>query len=154
MSKLDHKKEMAQILYVKNGLTQKQIAELTEISVPTINRWASKYQWKKFKATHIMGKVNTLQNLYEQMIELQNDIKTRPEGKRYPNSKEADTIVKITSSIEKLESGTPVNTVVEVFTESGDWLHKNIGYKGYREWILLGNKYVEHLINKQGFDLD
>ena len=61
MRQSDNKREMAKILYVKNGYTQAQIADMVEVSLPTVNRWAKQYNWKQLKATQVIGKTETLQ---------------------------------------------------------------------------------------------
>ena len=67
MRQSDNKREMAKILYVKNGYTQAQIADMVEVSLPTVNRWAKQYNWKQLKATQVIGKTETLQRFYEQI---------------------------------------------------------------------------------------
>ena len=82
-----------------------------------------------------MGRQQTLQRLYEQMNERHTAIESRPEGKRYANSKEADTMVKLTAAIEKLEAGTSLSTVLEVFMMYKDWLLKNKDFQTAKNCI-------------------
>ena len=46
----------------------------------------------------------TLNALYDQLEELNENIRNREEGSRYPNAKEADTLIKLTASIRNLET--------------------------------------------------
>ena len=87
MRQSDNKREMAKILYVKNGYTQAQIAEMVEVSLPTVNRWAKQYHWKQLKATQVIGKTETLQRFYEQINEIHAKVQARPKGERYVDNK-------------------------------------------------------------------
>ena len=134
--KLENSKQIARLLYIKGDHSQAETAELVGFSEVTLNRWAKAGDWRKLKAAKLMGRQQTLQRLYEQMNEQHTAIESRPEGKRYANSKEADTMVKLTAAIEKLKAGTSVATILEVFMMYKDWLIKNKDFQTAKAFLL------------------
>ena len=147
MRQSDNKREMAKILYVKNGYTQAQIADMVEVSLPTVNRWAKQYNWKQLKATQVIGKTETLQRFYEQINEIHAKVQARPQGERYVDNKEADIISKLTAAIEKLEAENPPHKVIDVLRDAMNWTVKNRGQKNGMLFIKMCDDYVQNYIS-------
>lgn len=59
-----------------------------------------------------------MQSLYRQVAEVNNAIMLKPEGERYPDAKQADTIVKLTSAIRNMEQ--EVGIADRIFSAAGD----------------------------------
>lgn len=116
------KRELAQILYLKEGLSQKEIAAKVEVTEKTVGRWKERYNWEQLKASIIITKEQQLRRLYAQLNELNTLIENRDEGSRYANSKEADTLGKLASAVRTLETEVSIADTVEVFREFLDWL--------------------------------
>lgn len=109
---MQQKREFAQILFVKEGLTQKEIHERTGVSEKTIGRWVEKYKWREMKKSLLVTKENQLIMMYDQLDWINTEVKNREY--KLPAPKEADTISKITAAIKKLETDTSIAEIVEV----------------------------------------
>lgn len=116
------KKEIAQILYLKEQLKQKEIAEKVGISEQTICKWAKTGKWEELKIGITMTREQQIGNLHRQVAEINNAILTRPEGERYANSKEADSLNKLASTIKKMESELGISDIISVGMRFIDWL--------------------------------
>lgn len=107
-------KDLAKILFVKDGLTQKEIAARLNLSEKTVSKWVNENggEWEKLKKSMLITKENQLSMLYDQLDFLNTDIKGR--DYKIATPKEADVISKLTSAIKKLETETSVGETVEV----------------------------------------
>lgn len=118
MSKLkaSQRKEWAKTLYVSEGLSQKEISERTGISTVTINKYVNENdgEWKRLRQSMLVTREQQLQRIYLQIQELNNHIYNRPEGQRFANSKEADSLSKLTVAARTLENDTSVADIIEV----------------------------------------
>ena len=73
----EQKKEWAKLLYTRERLTQKEIAERTGISAVTINKWIREYAWNKLKQSMLVTRETQLNRLYMQLDELNTAIMER-----------------------------------------------------------------------------
>ena len=120
---IKQKREWAQLLYTKENLTQKEIAERVGISVQTMSKWVAKFKWDELKVSLTITREEQLKNLYRQLSEMNKAISER-DGNKYPTSAEADTITKLASAIDKLETETGLNEILSTFKEFLNWLRK------------------------------
>jgi len=125
MTKLTNKqkKEWAQLLFTKENLTQKEIAEHVGISQVTMSKWANEGKWEDLKVSITITREEQLKNLYRQLAQMNEAIAER-EGQRYPTPAEADTINKLASAIEKMESEVGLNDVLSTFKAFLTYLRK------------------------------
>lgn len=145
--KKTEQKEYAKFLFTEKNSTQKDIAERVGVTEKTLIKWINENdgEWKKLKKSLLTTKPQQIKMLYDQLARLNEDIATRPiitesmtktvkidkEGKptekrpeydpvvlsNIPTSKEADTIIKITNAISKLEGETSIGDSVNVGME-------------------------------------
>lgn len=108
------KKDFAKSLYLREHVTQKEIAERVGASCVTVNKWVNQEGWERLKASLSVTRDEQLANMYNQITEINTNIAGRKEGERYPTSKESDTINKIASAIERLERETGVADIISV----------------------------------------
>lgn len=101
---IDDKKLMAQLLFTQQKLDGRVIAKKIGVSEKTISRWKIEGNWDALRKRLGISKNVTLNALYDQLEELNENIRNRDEGARYPNAKEADTLIKLTASIRNLET--------------------------------------------------
>ena len=105
---IKQKKDWAKLLYIRENLTQKEIAERVGVSTVTMNKWVNDKtdNWEMQKVSITITKEEQLKNLYRQLAEINRTIAERPEseGKRYASAAEADTITKLAAAIDKMES--------------------------------------------------
>ena len=108
----DSEREFARMLYVNDRITFKEIALRVKVSEKTISKWADLDGWDKLRKSLLTTRQNQLVHFYNQ-LEAMNDmiaLRTPP----VPLSKEADTMSKITSNIQKLETEVGLGEYVEV----------------------------------------
>lgn len=117
------KKEWAKLLFIKENLTQKEIAEKVGISQQTMTRWVNSERWEELKVSVTITREEQLRNLYRQLAELNKEIANR-DGNRFPTTAEADTITKLANSIEKLETETGLSEIQSTFREFLGWMRK------------------------------
>jgi transcriptional regulator with XRE-family HTH domain len=122
--KNSQKKEWAQFLITKEGMTQKEAAEKVGVSVVTMNKWYRDGEWARLKQSMLVTRQEQLNRLYMQLEELNNHIMKRPEGERFANSKEADSISKLAIAIKTMETEASIADIVEVSKRLLNWMRK------------------------------
>lgn len=105
-------KEFAKSLYIGGGLTQKEIAERVSVTEKTLTSWIKKEKWDGLKKSLLTTKQTQLAFLYDQLDFLNTDISKR--DFKVADGKEADTIIKLTAAINRLETETSIGDTVEV----------------------------------------
>ena len=120
---IKQKREWAQLLYTKEHISQKEIAERVGVSQQTMSRWVTKFKWDELKVSITITREEQLKNLYRQLSEMNKAISER-EGNKYPTAAEADTITKLANAIDKLETETGLNEILSTFKEFLNWLRK------------------------------
>lgn len=116
------KKQWAQTLYLRENLTQLEIAERVEVSRVTVSKWVRDGKWEEQKAGITLTRQEQVANLYRQVAEINRTIATRHEGERFPNSKEADILGKLSAAIRNMEQETGIADVISVLTAFIEWL--------------------------------
>ena len=116
------KKQWAQTLYLRENLTQLEIAERVGVSRVTVSKWVRDGKWEEQKAGLTLTRQEQVTNLYRQVAEINRTIATRPEGERFPNSKEADILGKLSAAIRNMEQETGIADVISVLTAFIEWL--------------------------------
>ena len=116
------KKEWAKLLYIRENLTQKEIAQKVGSSAVTIGKWIKKENWDKLRQSMLITRETQLSRLYMQLDELNAAIMKREEGTRFPDYKEADAISKLTNAIKTMETEASIADIVEVAKRLLNWL--------------------------------
>ncbi|WP_340112626.1 DDE transposase family protein [Maribellus mangrovi] len=137
------KKEWAYTEYVTNNLSQKEVAEKVGTTTVTMTRWVRAGNWDEIRRQMLVTRDKQLGRLYAQFDELTRAIELKEEGKRYADSKEADTLNKLTSAIRSLETEASVADIVEVSKRLLNWLRpidaaKSIEISG------IFNDFIKH----------
>ena len=104
-------REYARILYVSERITFKEIAERTGVTEKTIGKWAVADNWDKLRKSLLTTKQSQLVHWYNQLEAINEAIADRG---NIPTNAEADTMSKITSNIQRLETETGIGEYVEV----------------------------------------
>lgn len=120
------KKEWAKHLYMKENLTQQEIAERAGVSRTSLSKWIKDGKWEELKVGLTLTKDMQIQNLYRQIAEINTAISTRePEsGPRFATPSEADTIGKLSAAIKKLEGDIGIADYVAVGIKFVEWVRK------------------------------
>lgn len=108
------KKELAKQLYLSSNLTQAVIAERVGVSKPTISTWVNDGNWKTLKAASKLTRDKVLEQTYEQISKIYELAESENRG---VNSKEADTISKLSNLIEKAQKKVTLPLIIQVLMD-------------------------------------
>jgi transcriptional regulator with XRE-family HTH domain len=116
------KKEWAGMLYLKENLTQAEIADKVGVSKVTLCKWVKKEKWEERKAGITLTREEQIKNLYRQVAEINEAIAAKEKGKRYATNAEADTLSKLAGAIKKMETEVGIADVISVGTRFIEFL--------------------------------
>lgn len=107
-------KNFAKILYVDKRLsvTEIMLRQDVDISERTLRKWINDENWDKLRKSFLTTRENQIVQLYDQLEWLNNQIAQREI--KVASSKEADSIIKITSAIKRLEYEVSLGEIMEV----------------------------------------
>lgn len=132
------KREWAELLYMQNQLSQKEIAAKVGVTEKTISGWKEKYSWEQMRKSLLTTKAEILRFLYNVLDKLKKKIESEEDG--IGDSKQADMVIKYTAAIKTLET----ETSISVLMEAGMQFHK------YMQTIDPA-KALDYLNNYDGF---
>jgi len=93
----------ARQLYMDDTHTQRDIARELNVSERTIYTWIKTKGWDRLRQAARTAPIVASDNLYSQLVELQNTIAAREEGNRFPTMHEAEVTRKLVTCIEKMK---------------------------------------------------
>ena len=136
------KKDWAKTLYLRENLTQQEIADRVGVSRVTVSNWTRAGKWEEQKAGLTLTRQEQVANLYRQVAEINRAISARAEGERYPNSKEADILGKLSASIRNMEQETGIADIISVLTGFIEWL-RPLDLDKAKELTRLADAYIK-----------
>jgi len=136
------KKEWAKTLYMRENLTQQEIAERVGVSRVTVSNWVRAGKWEEQKAGLTLTRQEQVANLYCQVAEINRAISARAEGERFPNSKEADILGKLSAAIRNMEQETGIADIISVLTGFIEWL-RPFDLEKAKELTRLADAYIK-----------
>lgn len=139
------KKDWARMLYLKENLTQAEIAERVGVARITVGRWVQAEKWEEQKAGMTVTREAEIANLYRQVAEINRAISLREEGKRFANSKEADILGKLSAAIRKMETDAGIADVISVLTRFVEWL-RPVDLDKAREIARLADAFIKDIL--------
>lgn len=119
------KQDWAKVLYLKENLNQKEIAQKVGVTEKTMSRWVNDGNWDMLKSSLIVTKEEELRRIYMQINQLNTHIFSKEEGKQFADSKEADTLTKLTAAARSLETETSIADVIEVAMQVCNFIKKD-----------------------------
>lgn len=108
----DIEREFAAMLYIQQGLTQKEIAARCKVSEKTVGKWKDADKWDKQKRSFMVVREEQITDLYEKLEKLNEHIKNTQDN--IVSVKDVDAISKLTASIRNLETETSVAEIIDV----------------------------------------
>ena len=105
------KKEYAGVLYLKDNLTQQEIAEKVGVSRQTLSKWIKAEKWEERKVGITLTREDQISNLHRQVAEINN-----------ATPSEADTLGKLAAAIKKMESDVGIADIISVGMRFINWL--------------------------------
>ncbi len=140
------KKDYAKLLYTVEGVTEgKELAARVGVSQQSISKWKNEGEWELLRASVIVTKESELRRLYMQITELNNHIMSRESGQRFANTKEADTLVKLTSAVRQLETDTSAAEAMEVLKDFVMFIQGE-DYQKAKEITNLADAFIKSLL--------
>jgi predicted ArsR family transcriptional regulator len=143
----EQKRDWARLLFTREGLSQKEISEKVGVSAVTVNKWAQADAWVKLKQSMLVTRETQLNRLYMQLDELNTSIMNREQGKRFADSKEADTISKLANSIKTMETEASVADIVEANKRLLNWL-RPIDPETAVKTAKIFDDFIKHLLKQ------
>ena len=143
------KKEWAKTLYLRENLTQQEIAERVGVSRVTVSNWVRAGKWEEQKAGLTLTRQEQVANLYRQVAEINRAISARAEGERFPNSKEADILGKLSAAIRNMEQETGIADIISVLTSFIEWL-RPLDLDKAKELTRLADAYIKDKLSSGG----
>lgn len=136
------KKDYARTLYLKDNLTQQEIAEKVGVSRQTIIRWGAAGKWEEMKVGMTLTREQQVVSLHRQVAEINNVISQREEGKRYANAAEADTLNKLATAIKKMETDIGIADIISVGMKFINWL-RPFDLDKSKEFLRLWDAFIK-----------
>lgn len=125
MARTNEKRQKARQLFLTGQYTQKEIAEITETSEKTLTAWKKGDDWDSLKESLLTTRENELRRLYKMLRVLNDTIDYKASANIPINSKEADSVLKLTAAIRNLELETSIADKVEVACSFIDFVRKD-----------------------------
>lgn len=111
---ISDKQYLAKILFTREQLEQKVVAKKVGITEKTMSKWVNEFNWKKLRMRLLLSKDEQISFMYEELEEISNKIKDKPEGERFADTKQADIRIKTTAAIRNLETDLGIHEIVDV----------------------------------------
>lgn len=139
------KKEWAKTLYLKENLTQQEIADRVGVSRVSVSNWVRAGKWEEQRAGITLTREEQVRNLYRQVAEINRAIATRDEGNRFATSQEADIIGKLSKSIRQMETEAGIADVISVLTRFIDFL-RPLDLEKAKDVTSLADAYIKSIL--------
>lgn len=139
------KKEWAKTLYLKEKLTQQEIAERVGASRVSISKWVRDGKWEEQRVGLTLTREEQIRNLYRQVAEMNRTIEARPEGERFATSAEADIIGKLSKAIKQMETETGIADVISVMTRFIEFL-RPLDLEKAKEVTRLSDAFIKSVL--------
>lgn len=123
-AKTKSKHDLARYLYTEANMSQVEIADFVGTSATQISRWKTKdkkqnHDWDALRKAHNLSSGQLIANAYEISQDIYEEAKSE---KRSITSKEADVLVKLSTTIKNLERELNVQTATLVLQKFNDFL--------------------------------
>ncbi|MEG0807652.1 MAG: putative DNA-binding transcriptional regulator [Alistipes sp.] len=138
-------RQWAMSMYVNESRTQAEIAEVCGVARQTVIRWAKSDHWDEHKASMTMTREEQIKNIQRQVVEINNNIMGRGKGARFASSIEADTIAKLTGSINKLESDLGIHEIVSTAQRFIAWL-RPVDLESTKTFTKLFDAFIKSML--------
>ncbi|MBX2906415.1 MAG: hypothetical protein KF744_10285 [Taibaiella sp.] len=122
--------------------TQRSIAKTLKVSERTVYTWIKTNGWDRLRQAARTAPALIAENIFSQIVELQNDIASREEGKRYPTLQEAELTRKMVLSADKMKSAPALSQTMQVLRMFRAFANSY----GNRDFRLTLNQAMEHFL--------
>jgi len=122
---LKEKQELAKLIYLTEEITQDELALRTNVTPKTISKWIEDEGWGKLKRNIPLTRDELLASWYDELAELKEHIKRKPEGQRFADFKEAQLRRSLLKDIATLEMDSGIPEVISVMTAFVKFIRRN-----------------------------
>lgn len=143
--KSEQKKALAREIYLLGSYTYEEIASKVDVQRQTISRWAKAGKWDELKAGMSVTREEILKRMYQHLNNINEEILSRDGANRIPNTKEADVMAKLSSSIKSMETDVGISDLVSAGMRFGDWLRISNVEKA-KEFVKLWDLFLKDSI--------
>jgi len=140
------KKDLAKILFTREQLDQKIVAQRVGVSEKTMSNWVNDGNWRELRNRMLISKEDQLNSFYEQLGALNEAIK---KGTGIPDTKQADIQIKLTAAIRNLETDLAIADVVESGMRFIKHLQRVGTIEQVKEYAELWNSFIQSEIKKK-----
>lgn len=140
------KQYLAKILFTREHLEQKIVAQRVGVSEKTMSKWVNDLNWKDLRKRMLLAKEEQINNLYEQLEQLNIAIK---EGtSKHADTRQADILIKLTVAIRNLETDLAIADLVESGIRFIKFLQKVGTITQVMEVSDMWNSFIQSSIKK------
>lgn len=118
----EKRKALAKDIYTLGQYTYEEIAEKVGSTRQTVSKWCKEGRWDELKAGMTVGREQILKGMYMQVDEINKAIQAKEKGERYASPAQADTLIKLSAAIKKLEMDAGVSELVSAGIRFCEWL--------------------------------
>lgn len=122
------KKDYARMLFLKDNLSQSEIAARVGTSAQTITKWKADGNWESLKANFVISRQETLSRTYAQINQIFSELEEiNDKGEHITKSisaSKADTLCKLSAAAKGLETELSISVFIDVFIKFGGWLRE------------------------------
>lgn len=134
--------DYAKVLFLKENLTQKEIAEKVGVSEVTMSRWVNDNNWESLKQSVSVTREERMRSTITQLTELDNLIASRDENYRFPSKEESNIRRRLVADLASLENECGLSDVINVSRKILDWIKPIDPAKG-KEMLSLFDAYIK-----------
>ena len=134
--------DTARLMYMAGDNTQRSIAKTLKVSERTLYTWIKTEGWDRLRQAARQAPAVIAENIFSQIVELQNDIASREEGKRYPTMQEAELTRKLVLSVDKMKNAPALSQAMQVLRMFRSFANSY----GDRDFRLTLNHVIEHFL--------
>lgn len=121
---IQQKKDYAKILITREKLTQKEAAKKVGVSAVTMNKWYQAEGWEKLQRNFLITREEQMANLLDELVAINESIKSKPEGARFADSKLGDVRRKLVKDIKELETKAALPEIIHSCTALLEFIRK------------------------------
>lgn len=119
------KKELAKLIFLTEDVTQKELAERSDVTEKTLSKWMEDEGWAKLKRNIPLTRDELLASWYDELAELKEHIKNKPVGQKFADFKEAQLRRSLLKDIATLEHDSGIPEIISVMTGFVKFIRRN-----------------------------
>lgn len=146
MDSRQKKRELAKQIYLRDNLSQKEIAEMVDVSQKSLSKWIKEERWDTEKSAYTITREQQIQRIYAHISAINDTISQREAGQNVPTAKEADTLNKLATTIKKLENEVGIAEVIGVSMKVCNFLRNKGKIDEAKEAAGWFNAYIKENI--------